>query len=62
MLGREFHELGAGWVKYLCPYRTVLILGIASVREFCDLSIQLPVTLADLHAPNNPSLIDQLIK
>ena len=41
LLGRAFHELGAEWVKDLCPYRTVLILGITSVREFCDLSVLL---------------------
>ena len=43
LLGRAFHELGAEWVKDLCPYRTVLILGITSVREFCDLSVLLGV-------------------
>ena len=41
LLGRVFHELGAEWVKDLCPYRAVLILGITSVREFCDLSVLL---------------------
>ena len=41
LLGRAFHELGAEWVKDLCPYRTVLIIGITSVREFCDQSVLL---------------------
>ncbi len=41
LIGRAFHRLGAEWLKHLCPYLTVLILGVINVKEFWDLSVLL---------------------